>query len=209
VAADIVGHVVYLTVTGPISTIGTSSETLEINADILNTSTAGGNIFLNDTAGGVALGLVTAGSGDVNLGATNGSITDAGVEGGGVIGSTVNLSVTGVNSSIGSSQGDLNVEANTLDVVTGGGRIFITGNFENYDSDVVVDTAIVPNLVFQNNHLVGGSDINRVYQAQTVLNTQQLVHERISTEQSSDEDVLFAGEGNVYSLSGDTKTLLY
>ena len=62
-AADILGSTVNLTA----SSIGALSNTLEIAATTLNAATAGGDTYLNDTAGGVAVGLITAGAGDVDL----------------------------------------------------------------------------------------------------------------------------------------------
>jgi hypothetical protein len=50
---------------------------LEIDATTLNASTANGAVAIEDTAGGLAVGLVTAGTADVNLRATGGSLTEA------------------------------------------------------------------------------------------------------------------------------------
>jgi hypothetical protein len=120
-----------LAVTGPTSTIGTAANTLEINAVNLNASTSGGNIYLNDIAGGVAVGLVTTGgttSGTVNLTATNGSILEWGNDPeADIVGETLNLVVTGPTSTIGTLDNILEVDAgsNTLNVKTDGGSIYL------------------------------------------------------------------------------------
>src|SRR6185503_12672227 len=84
-AADIVGATVTLAVTGAANTIGTNATTgrLELNATTLNASTnlaATDHIFIEDTAGGVVAGLITAGAGNVDL-KSAGSITSGTVDG--------------------------------------------------------------------------------------------------------------------------------
>ncbi len=124
-AADLVGATINLTVTGATSTVGTSSETLEIDAGTLNVTTAGGSIFLSDTAGGVVLGLVNAGTGNVTLTATGGSITESNDAATDLVGTTLNLTVTGATSTVGTSSGTLEIDAKTLNVTTAGGSVFL------------------------------------------------------------------------------------
>ena len=73
--STISGSTINLTTSGAGSTIGTAASQLNINATTaLNASTVNGEIGLNDTAGGVAVGFVNAGTGAVSLTATGGSI---------------------------------------------------------------------------------------------------------------------------------------
>src|SRR5262249_15560263 len=73
--ADITAPTISLKAGGT-GTIGASAaDRVEINATTLDATTAGGNIFITDTAGGVAVGRVSAGTGDVTLPAVGGSIT--------------------------------------------------------------------------------------------------------------------------------------
>ena len=129
--ADIVGQTVNLAVTGTTSSIGTEANTFEINAVNLNASTSGGNIYLNDIAGGVAVGLVTTGgttNGTVNLTATNGSLVEWGSDlEADIVGETLNLVVTGPTSTIGTAENVLEVDAgsNTLNAKTSGGNIYL------------------------------------------------------------------------------------
>ena len=129
--ADIIGNTLNLAVTGTTSTIGTEANTLEINAVNLNASTSGGNIYLNDIVGGVAVGLVTTGgttSGTVNLMATNGSLLEWGSDlEADIVGETLNLVVTGPTSTIGRAENVLEVDAgsNTLNAKTSGGNIYL------------------------------------------------------------------------------------
>ena len=128
--ADIVGETLNLTVTGTTSTIGTAVNTLEINAVNLNASTEGGNIYLNDMAGGIAVGLVTTGgatSGSVNLKATDGSIIESGSDpDADIVGETLNLAVTGPTSSIGTAVNTLKIDAVNLNASTEGGNIYLS-----------------------------------------------------------------------------------
>ncbi|MFO0813423.1 MAG: hypothetical protein U0796_09400 [Gemmatales bacterium] len=116
-----------LNATGGGSTIGNGTA-LEIEADTVNASTAGGNINIIDVANGFAVGLVTAGTGNVTLTATNGgSITsqagDAGVAD--VVAANITLLVSGAGT-LGNG-GPLEINATTsLTANTGGGKINIT-----------------------------------------------------------------------------------
>ena len=127
--ADITAQTVNLAVTGESSTIGTARNPLEINVVNLNALTAGGGIFLNDIAGGVAVGLVDAGGtagGTVNLKATNGSIIESGSDPeADLVGETVTLEVTGSGSTIGTLANTLEIDAgeHTLNAKSEGGSI--------------------------------------------------------------------------------------
>ena len=81
--ADVQGSTVTLVVTGAGNDIGTSAAApLEINAVTLNASTAGAvgdDIFLDDTADGLAAGLITAGDGNVDIDVLNGANSISGV----------------------------------------------------------------------------------------------------------------------------------
>ncbi|MDP2834180.1 MAG: filamentous hemagglutinin N-terminal domain-containing protein [Pseudomonadota bacterium] len=119
-AADLIGNTVSLIA----GSIGTNT-LLEINATTLNSNTvAGGNQFILDTAGGVAVGLMDAGAGNITLTANNGSITslagDVGVAD--IVAGTVNLTVTGAGSDIGDIAGvnALEINATTLNAATAG-----------------------------------------------------------------------------------------
>lgn len=125
--ADLVGGAVNLTVTGGNSTIGESAANrLEINATTsLTADTAGGagdGIFVQDTAGGLAVASVDAGVGDVNLNVVNGSLTSAVVDGNAdIIGGNVTLAVSGAGNDIGASGvSPLEISADTLRAATAG-----------------------------------------------------------------------------------------
>ena len=75
--ADIVAAHVDLKVTGAASTIGTGEGSeLDLNGSTLTLSTEGGSVFLADTAGGIAINTLNAGTGDLFLTAAGGAITD-------------------------------------------------------------------------------------------------------------------------------------
>jgi len=120
--ADLVGATLNITATA----IGTNAANpLEINATTLNTNTvaAGGNQFILDTAGGVAVGLMDAGAGNITLTANNGAITSEGSDAGtaDIVAATVNLAVveTAVAANtIGTAGAALEVDATTLNATT-------------------------------------------------------------------------------------------
>jgi len=126
--AEIIGNTINLVVTGAGSTIGTAANALEIDTAVLNAQSDGGNMYLNDIAGGVALGLVTTGGttlGEVNLTATDGSITESGNDAGAdVVGNTLNLVVTGAGS-IGTAGNTLEIDAAVLNAQSAGGGIYL------------------------------------------------------------------------------------
>ena len=56
--------------------IGTSAAVpLELDATTLSANSSGGNIFITDTSGGVAVGQVNAGAGNVTLTSAGNSLT--------------------------------------------------------------------------------------------------------------------------------------
>ena len=132
-AADIVGSNLFLDVTGAGSDVGSSAASrLEINATTLNASTsgnAGDDIFVTDTASGVAAGFINAGLGNVYL-TSAGAINDANGATNNISASTLNAQAnngisldTNVNNITAQSNvsGDINLkEANavTLDNIT-------------------------------------------------------------------------------------------
>jgi hypothetical protein len=136
--ADIVGNIVTLIAGADIGVSATNL--LEINATIINASALGRNIFLMDTAGGLEIGLVDAGIGNVVIRVINGSIfsgpDDKLPE---IIGEIVTLAVTGSGSDIGESLTDmLELSALTLILSNGGGpgaNVFIlnTRTGETFD----------------------------------------------------------------------------
>src|SRR5439155_5813857 len=123
---DIVGSTVTLAVTGAGNDIGAGAGgRLELNATTLNAATAGAagdEIFVLDTAGGLAAGSINAGAGDVDLRITGGSLTSATVDGTpDVVGGTVTLEVTSAGSTLGSSAANpLEINATTLNASTAG-----------------------------------------------------------------------------------------
>ncbi|MGE0755391.1 MAG: beta strand repeat-containing protein, partial [Pirellulaceae bacterium] len=126
-AAKIIAGTLNLTVTGAGNDIGTSAAApLEINAVTLNASTAGAagdDIFIDDMAGGLAAGLITAGAGNVDLDVLGGSLTSAAGDAGvaDIVGNVVTLDVTGAGSDIGASTtARLEVNANSLNGSTAG-----------------------------------------------------------------------------------------
>ncbi|RMH87114.1 MAG: filamentous hemagglutinin N-terminal domain-containing protein, partial [Actinomyces sp.] len=132
-AADVVGANVSLTVGGATSTIGTdAANRLEVDATAqLDATTAGGSIYLTDTAGGAPLGLLTTGGAagsEVVLDATNGSITDAlGDAAADLVAETVRLTAAGAGSigTAATAAGRVQVDASVLDATTSGGDAYL------------------------------------------------------------------------------------
>ena len=133
--ADVIGGTVNLNVSGEGNTIGVDELTpLEINATTLNGSTgkaAGDNMFILDTAGGVAVGLLDAGAGDIWLKAANGSVTSAAGDAGtaDIVAGTLDVHVTGAGNTIGTAGLPLEINAATLNASTDktvGANVFVT-----------------------------------------------------------------------------------
>lgn len=128
--ADILGNAVNLRVIGAGEIGASAADSLPIDASVLSadTSDGGGDIFITDVQGGVAVGLVTAGIGDVVLRAEDGSITSQTVDGAAdIVGSNVDLAVTGNARTIGTSAASrVELDATVLRASTSSGGIFIT-----------------------------------------------------------------------------------
>jgi len=147
-AEDLIAATLNLVVTGPASNIGNSgTNLLDIDADHLNASTEGGNIWLNDRAGGVAVGLVDAGGssgGDIILRATNGSIIESGSDPeADIVGNRGTLEVTGPLSTIGTMFNALEVDLTSLSASTQNRGIWIldtAGGMSVYDVDAGTGT---------------------------------------------------------------------
>ncbi|MBA4398246.1 MAG: hypothetical protein C0394_12800 [Syntrophus sp. (in: bacteria)] len=123
----------------------------------------------------MAVGLITAGTaggpfGDVVLSAAGGSIIPSGT--GGIVGSTVNLAVTSPGSTVGSgAAGALNITADKVDVTTDGGSMFLN-DVSRVGVQHHYDTTNMPDIIAQDNHFRGGWNIDKIFQAQTTLNSQ-------------------------------------
>ncbi|MFT5130729.1 MAG: hypothetical protein ACI8W8_004360, partial [Rhodothermales bacterium] len=101
----------------------------ELDANTLNALTSDGDISIADTAGGVAVGLVSALGNEVDLSAEGGRITavtpnDYTAD---VVGTDIILDVDGGSSStVGVDGSSLEIAGGTLEAITDGGGIFIT-----------------------------------------------------------------------------------
>jgi len=125
--AEIIGNRVTLGVTGPASTIGTSSNALEIDAVTLNATTPRGSVWLTDTSGGVGIGSISTGIGAVTLIAKGGSITESGGDSAADIAAgTINLTATGSGSTIGMQTNALEIDGSILNAQTEGGSMWVT-----------------------------------------------------------------------------------
>jgi hypothetical protein len=166
--ADIVGDSVTLAVSGAGNDIGASSASrLEINATTLSASTslaAGNDINVEDTAGGLVVGLVTAGAGDVNLTARSGSLVSETVDGTpDIVGATVNLAVTGAGSDIGVDAANrLEINATTaFNASTAGAAgddIFVVDTTGGLVAGLITAGAGDVDLLVQNGSLTGDAD---------------------------------------------------
>jgi hypothetical protein len=123
--ADIVASTATLSVTGAGNDIGISAASpLEIEAAVLNASTsgaAGNDIFIRDLTGDLALGLVTAGAGNVNLRVAQGNLTSAAGDAGiaDLVGNEVTLTLDMAGRQLGTSPADrLELNAVQLQVLT-------------------------------------------------------------------------------------------
>ena len=138
-AADIVGDTINLVVTGVASTIGTGGETLEIDGALLNASTESGSIWLEDTAGGISVGLVDAAGASngsvIELTATGGSILDSSGVDADLIAESLLLTVTGVASTIGTGLEPLEIAGVNLSAFTSGGSIYLV----DLDGGIIID----------------------------------------------------------------------
>lgn len=133
VAADVVGLNIDLRVTGAGSTIGTVAQRLELDATTLTALTQGGSMYLEDTAGGVAVGTLSttlAAGSVIDMLVTGGSLTEKAPlfpNVPHVVTDALNIAVTGVTSTIGTPNQYLEVDVNLLNnITTQGGGIYIT-----------------------------------------------------------------------------------
>ena len=151
-AADVVGSTVELHVTGAASTIGAGPERLEIDATLLNASTEGGGVWLEDTAGGVIVGLVTttgAANSVVALRAIGGAITEAAATDpeADIVAEHIDLDVTGAASTVGTEADTLELDADLLDILTGGGSVWIEDTAGGVAVDLVSTTGAANSVV--------------------------------------------------------------
>ncbi len=159
-AADIVGDAVNLVATGPATSVGTAAQPLELDAVSLNIATGGGDIRVEDTAGGVTLGQLTTGGavGSVlDLLATGGSIVAATPNDGvaELLAENINLQVTGGASVMGGDGASLELDATTLNALSGGGDIFLTDLAGGVAIDGVSTTGVANSVIKL--RAVGGS----------------------------------------------------
>ncbi|MDD4890118.1 MAG: LEPR-XLL domain-containing protein, partial [Phycisphaerae bacterium] len=132
-AADLAAGTLNLTVTTSGALIGAEGNPLEINATTLNAQTNDGNIVLEDTAGGVTLGTVDAGTADLILTATGGSIAAAAGPGRNITAGLINLTTTGAGVAIGTSGAPIRTEIGILNATTEDGGIY----FDELDGVIV------------------------------------------------------------------------
>ena len=126
---DVTANTLNFTVTGADALIGADGNPLEIDAGTLNAQTANGNVVLADTAGGVALGTVNAGTGLVILDAAGGAITDgaAGAGPSNVTAGAVNLTTSGATGgAIGTAALPIRTTIGILTATTNDGGVFVS-----------------------------------------------------------------------------------
>jgi hypothetical protein len=127
---DILGAIVSLVTTGAGSSLGASlANPLEINATTrFDAQTQNSDVFINDTEGGVVIGLADLGLGNLYLQALAGSITSSSPGDGiaDIVAAHIDLKVTGIASRIGLGEGSqLEIDGSTLTVLTAGGSAFL------------------------------------------------------------------------------------
>lgn len=122
--ADIVASHVNLHVTGATSHIGGGeSSQVEFDSNTVLALTAGGNAYLTDTAGGVAVYSLDAGTGDVHLTAKVGAITDAWANGtNNVVANKLMLSAT---AGVGTSTNAINATVTAFEGFGGTGGVHL------------------------------------------------------------------------------------
>ena len=189
--ASIIGSTLNLAVTGVASTIGTVNQYLNVDAVTLgNIATQGGDIFMVDTNGGIAVNSVTTlgktGS-QISLTSLNGSILEAlpadlGYE---LNAGTVILQVNAPNTNIGTAVQPLEILASNIILNNlWGSRSFINtpafsatnvlpvGQLNVPQVLPVINTPTVPsNVMVVGGGVVGGTDIAFFTQAQSVLSS--------------------------------------
>jgi hypothetical protein len=138
-AADIIGNELHISVSDPGSHIGLAAAPIEIDGVILRSvTTEGGNIYLHDLAGGIAVDLVsnTGSVGSViELSATNGSIVENPDDDADFVTESLVLTATG-SGTIGTGAEAIEIEADNLSATTEGGGIWLT----DLSGGIVIDT---------------------------------------------------------------------
>lgn len=132
--ADVIGNLVTINATGATSQIGAGNAALQVQAAVLNATSQGGSIALQQTSGSMTIGQVNAAAGNVTLLAPNGPIIGLNPNDGiaEVVGNTVTLTVTapsnGNTGQIGfftTTAQFFEVDANTLNASTNNSRLWI------------------------------------------------------------------------------------
>ncbi|QDU26643.1 Hemolysin, chromosomal [Anatilimnocola aggregata] len=208
---DIGGDIIVLRVTGAASTIGlNAANRLELNGVVrVDAATDGGSIFIVDTDGGLPVGLIDAGTGNVDLLTNAGTvrnITDASNDAAtDVIGSTVTLTVTGATSTIGTSTSDrLEIDAITLNVTTAGGGAFLSDTA----GGVELNTVAVGSLALQSAAAITDSTNASI----AVTNNASLTGTTITLGEQGTDAVNFGSltfnSAGAVNISEDSSTLL-
>ncbi|ABK43301.1 filamentous hemagglutinin family outer membrane protein [Magnetococcus marinus MC-1] len=151
-AADVVGNIITLTTTGLGNGVGDVANRLELNAQVLNVTTDKGDVYLHDTAGGVAVGLITTGTTEgtrVDMMVSNGGVTEDPGHGHApkIIADELYLNVTGHGFGIGHVDNDLNVDLTTfVNVTTEGGSIYMADADYGFYVDLVSTNSASTNI---------------------------------------------------------------
>ena len=181
--ADIVGDTLNLSVTGAGNDIGTSAAArLEFDAVTLNASTggaAGNDMFLDDRLGNLALGLVDAGAGNVNLNVQAGNLTSAAGDAGvaDLVGNVVTLNLATTNRNVGAGAAN-RLELNAVQLmltINGAGpgvnnaHIVDTAGGLQMNNSTVGNNAATFNILVQNGNLTSVNDNTRDVGATNVI----------------------------------------
>jgi hypothetical protein len=151
-----------------------------------NVTTDGGDIFLTDTKGGVAIDLLTTGGAigsKIVLSSLGGGIMETSPRDAqsDLVADSVQLTVVGPQSDIGSVSEKLEIDANTVGVTTiGGARNFLS--FPDGTPTKTFAPGQPSALILQDNKVLGGGDINRYQEAQfsvTMYDNQKLFYELV------------------------------
>lgn len=131
------------------ATLGSATEAVRFDADVLNAATTGGGAWLTDVSGGVALDKVKAGTGataatggNVVITAQNGSITSADPSKVNVLGASVQLIADG---SVGTDNTAIHTQVGTLSASTQNGGIHIQNDGALTLLDVIAREQITVN----------------------------------------------------------------
>lgn len=131
------------------ATLGSATEAVRFDADVLNATTAGGGAWLTDVSGGVALDTVKAGTGatattggNVVITAQNGSITSTDPSKVNVLGASAQLIADG---SVGTDSTAIHTQVGTLSASTQNGGIHIQNDGALTLLDVIAREQITVN----------------------------------------------------------------